>query len=204
VADRPRQRTLGIPTLGPPELEEPLRPSRQLFRTLYCAEHPRTAFREVLADFRPNAKARAEYRELFGTDLPAPRISAAWRDTKVLARGTLELLRGDLADLDEPTLRLPFARAQANLLTRLGVDHLDIAQIRSKDRALTQAVTRFLAEKGAAGVLYGSNLDDQPCAALFEGRARLSSVTGYKPEPLTLPHPELLAVCEEFGLVLEP
>lgn len=84
------------------------------------------------------------------------------------------------------------------------MDHLDIAQIRSKDRTLTQAVTRFLTEKGAAGVLYGSNLDDQPCAALFEGRARLSPVAGYEPEPLTPAHPELVAVCEEFGLVLEP
>jgi hypothetical protein len=84
------------------------------------------------------------------------------------------------------------------------VDHLDIAQIRSKDRALTQAVTRFVAEQGAAGVLYGSNLDDQPCAVLFEGRARLSPIDGYKSEPLTPTHPELVAVCEEFGLVLEP
>lgn len=176
----------------------------KLFRTLYCAEHPRTAFREVLANFRPNAKARAEYRDLFGTDLPAPRISAGWRDTKVLTRGTLELLRGDLADLDEPTLRLQFARAHATLLARLEVDHLDIAQIRSKDRALTQALTRFLAERGAAGVLYGSNLDDQPCAALFEGRARLSPLVGCEPDPLTRDHPDLKAVCEEFGLVLEP
>jgi hypothetical protein len=53
-------------------------------------------------------------------------------------------------------------------------------------------------------VRYGSNLDDQPCAALFEGLARLSLVAGYKPEPLAPAHPELVAVCEEFGLVLEP
>lgn len=92
----------------------------KIFRTLYCAGHPRTAFREVLADFRPNAKARAEYRELFGIDPPAPRISAAWRDTKVLAQGTLELLKGDLADLDAAVLRLKVARAHPDLLARLG------------------------------------------------------------------------------------
>jgi hypothetical protein len=152
------------------------------FRTLYCAEHPRTAFREVLADFRPNSKARAEYRELFGTDLPAHRITPAWRESKVLAQGTLELLRGGLVDLDHSTLRLEFARAHADRLARHGMDHLDIAQIRGKDRPLTQAVTRFVAERGAAGILYGSNLDDQPCAALFEGRARLVPASGYKPE----------------------
>ncbi len=114
------------------------------------------------------------------------------------------MLRGELADLDESTLRLQFTQAHANLLARLEVDHLDIAQIRSKDRALTQSVTRFLVERGAAGVLYGSNLDDQPCAALFEGRARLSPIAGCEPEPLARDHSDLMAVCEEFGLVLEP
>jgi hypothetical protein len=83
------------------------------------------------------------------------------------------------------------------------MDHLDIAQIRSKDRPVTQAVTRFLAGQGAAGIAYGSNLDDRRCAALFEGRARLSRVPGSRPEPLTPAHPDLVAVCEELGLVLE-
>jgi hypothetical protein len=82
------------------------------------------------------------------------------------------------------------------------MDHLDIAQIRGKDRPLTQAVTRFVAERGAAGILYGSNLDDQPCAALFEGRARLVPASGYKPEKLTPDHPDLVAICEELGLLL--
>jgi hypothetical protein len=73
----------------------------KLFRTLHCAEERRTAFREVLADFRPNAKARAEYRSLFDDDLPAPRVTSAWRTTRVLAQGTLKILKGDLVDIDD-------------------------------------------------------------------------------------------------------
>jgi hypothetical protein len=173
------------------------------FRTLYCAEQQRTAFREVLADFRPNAKARAEYKEIFGNDLPPPQVTAAWWQTKLLAQGALKILRGSLVEIDDPTLRQRFAQRHAVLLARHGMDHLDIAQVRSKDRSVTQEVTRFVSDQGAAGIVYGSNLADQPCAALFEGRSFLVAVEGSRPEPLTSSHPDLVAVCDELGLVLK-
>jgi len=172
------------------------------FRTLYCAEHRQTAFREVLADFRPNAKARAEYKEIFGDDLPPPRITSAWREGKVLAQGIVTVLEGVLVNVDDPELRQRFGQLHADLLTHHGMDHLDIAQIRSKDRPVTQAVTRFVAEQGAAGIIYGSNLDDLPCTALFEGRSLLVPVPGSDPEPLTPSHPDLMTICNEFGLLL--
>jgi hypothetical protein len=175
----------------------------KVFRTLYCAEQRATAFREVLADFRPNARARAEYRAIYGEDLPAPRVTPAWRAARALAQGTLEILRGDLADVDDPALRQRFARLHADLLSRHGMDHLDIAQIRGKDRPVTQAVTRFLADQGAAGIVYGSNLDDQPCAVLFEGRSFLAPAPGSSPEPLAASHPDLVAICGELGLILD-
>jgi hypothetical protein len=175
----------------------------KLFRTLYCAEQRRTALREVLADFRSNAKARAEYKDLFGSDLPAPRVTSVWRQTKLLASGSLKVLWGDLVKIDDPVLRQHFAQLHPGLLARHGMDHLDIAQIRGKDRPITQEVTRFVAAQEAAGIVYGSNLDDQPCAALFEGRSCLIAVDSSRPEPLTSSHPDLTAVCDEFGLVLE-
>lgn len=172
------------------------------FRTLYCAEQRRTALREVLADFRPNAKARAEYKELYGEDLPAPRIKAIWRQDRVLAQGAIRILKGDLIDIDEPGLRRQFEQQYKDLLAQHGLDHLDIAQIRNKDRGVTQTVARFVADRGGAGVVYGSNLDDLPCAALFEGRSLLIAVPGSDPEPLTLSHADLIAVCDEFELIL--
>jgi hypothetical protein len=175
----------------------------KLFRTLYCAEERQTALREVLADFRPNAKARAEFRDLYGDDLPAPRLTSVWRATKVLVQGVLMVLKGDLIDIDNPLLREQFARRHAALLAQHGMDHLDIAQIRSKDRSISQEITRFVANQGAAGIMYGSNLDDQPCAALFQGRSRLFPIKGSEPEPLTSTHPDLMMICNEFGLVLE-
>ena len=53
------------------------------------------------------------------------------------------------------------------------MDHLDISQVRSRDRIVTQAMSRALYERRYAGVRFGSNLDDRPCYALFEGRAEL-------------------------------
>jgi hypothetical protein len=45
------------------------------FRTVYCAEHPETSLREVLADLRPNLAAREAFADAFGVealeDLPA-------------------------------------------------------------------------------------------------------------------------------------
>lgn len=172
------------------------------FRTLYCAKNRLTAFRETLADFRPNAKVRADYRDKFGEDLPASKITPAWRRERVLAGGVIRVLQNELVDVDNPTLRQQFEKTYADLLVRHGMDHLDIAQIRSKERPITQAVTRFVAGRGSAGVVYGSNLDNQPCAALFEARARLDSVPGSDPEPLTASHPDLVAVCKEFDLLI--
>lgn len=80
------------------------------------------------------------------------------------------------------------------------MDHLDISQIRSKARAVTQAITRYILSLGGAGILYGSNLDDRPCAALFEDRALL--LPNGAPEALTSDHPDLNRVCHEYGLLL--
>ena len=120
----------------------------------------------------------------------------------MLAQGTVTVLQGFLVDIDDPALRQQFAQLHADLLANHGIDYLDIAQIRSKDRPVTQALTRFVADRAAAGIIYGSNLDDLPCAALFEGRSLLVPVPGSTPEPLTISHPDLVTICNEFGLLV--
>lgn len=52
----------------------------------------------------------------------------------------------------------------------------------------------------SAPAIYGSNLDNLSCVALFEGRASVAAEG--EPEPLIKAPPELLQVCEEFGLIL--
>jgi hypothetical protein len=177
---------------------------RREYRTLYCAESALTCLREVLADLRPNAKAIAELKEMFGHDTRAldgvGEIAAEWRDAHrlcpALAVSAYEFCHLD-ADVD---LRNDLEHELAELLTEHHMEHLDVAQVRSRDRIVTQTVSRELFERSYAGVRFGSNLDNQPCYALFEGRAELEP-NGEALE-LTSELPLLQQVCEEFGLRL--
>jgi hypothetical protein len=177
---------------------------RREYRTLYCAESDLTCLREVLADLRPNAKAIAELTALFGDATPAlegvGEVAPEWRDVHLLCPA-LAVSGGEFCHLDgDIELRRELERELAELLARHGFDHLDIAQVRSRHRIVTQTVSRALFERDYAGVRFGSNLDDRPCYALFEGKAELEP-NGH-PLELTPDLPALRQVCEEFGLVL--
>ena len=158
----------------------------------------------MLADLRPNAKAIVELKELFGEDTPALRgvgeVAAEWRDAHLLCPA-LALSGREFCDVDvEVELRNELEHELVLLLVEHEMDHLDITQVRSRDRIVTQAMSRALYERDFAGVRFGSNLDDRPCYALFEGRAELEP----DGEPLELePDLEPLRhVCDEFGLRL--
>ena len=178
--------------------------SRRRFRTLYCSQERTTALRETLADFRPNTKALAEFRALATTPgddpvFPPTRVPVGWRRKRLLAPAQVEYIAGgDLVDLNDPKVRTDLERTHAGLLHRHGMEHLDISQIRSRDRDVTQALARALFDLGAAGVAYGSNLDDLPCYALFEDRARL--IPDGDPEVLNPAHSDFMRICLEFGL----
>lgn len=159
----------------------------------------------MLADLRPNAKALAELRELFGEATPAVRdagvVRHAWCDEHRLCPARA-IGDGDLCDIDgDLTLRRDLEHEHARMLVEHGLDHLDVAQIRSRDRIVTQTVGRSLFRRGFAGVAFGSNLDDGRCVALFEGRSRLLQ-TGTA-LTLTPDLPALIDVCDELGLRLE-
>jgi len=174
------------------------------YRTLYCADCQLTCLREVLADLRAEPKVVAELRELFGPETDAldgaAEVGAEFREARVLAPAVIER-DGELSDLDKDAgLRNQLEVELHELLAAHGTDHLDIHEVRSREREVTQTVSRSLFERGYAGVQFGSNLDDQPCYALFEGRAELT-VNG-EPVQLAPELPELQQVCKEFSLKL--
>jgi hypothetical protein len=173
---------------------------RREYRTLYCAQRRVTCFRETLADFRPNTKAIAEYRSLFGEPPPlAGTVPRDWIDQRALAPGRIVIRRGELIGIDTPAVRREFESRYAELLAAHGMEHLDITELRSRDRIVSQTLGRFVFENGGAGVIYRSNLDDLLCAAVFEGKARLTP--DGEPEPLASSPRELARVCKELGLV---
>jgi hypothetical protein len=167
-----------------------------------------TCLREVIADLRPNAKARADFEQFQlaagvapgDIERPARTVTHAWRSRHALAPARVER-DGIFVELDNPRLREQLADAHAALLAEHGMPQLDIFQRRSKDRPVTQAISRSLYERGVAGLLFRSNLDDKRCLVLFEGRARLRAFGRAKPAPEDIP--DLLRVCAEYGLLLE-
>lgn len=181
--------------------------ARRRFRSVYCAERPETSLREVLADLRPNLKAKRAFAEVFGAssfeDLPAAPVTARWREEHLLAPAEL-VLDGELIDLGDPAVRADLEQRHSGLLVEHGLAHLDLHEITARRRVVTQTIAADLFDRCNAGALrFPSRLDGQPALVVFEGRGEL--VEAGDPVALTDPAPEsLLAVCREWGMELEP
>jgi RES domain len=179
--------------------------AQRRFRTLYLAELPETALREVLADLRPNRAAQARHIAKYGPeaadDFASEPVTAAWRRQHVLAPASVAL-DGHLVDLTDVSTRYEIEGAHLQLLSHYGMAHLDLHEITSRRRPVTQTIAGELFDQGAAAIRFPSRLDSNPCLAVFEGRATLEPAG----EPLNLidPPPEpLVNACAAWHLPLE-
>lgn len=178
----------------------------QRFRTIYLAEHPETSLREVLADFRPNLEALQSLAAAMGKealeDLPRASVTVSWRRQHLLASARVRL-DGELIDLNEPEVRAELERRHSDLLIEHGMKHLDLHEITSRRRVVTQTIAGDLYDRGAAALRFPSRLDGLPAIVLFEGRGDLEEAG--EPIELTDPPPEPLElVCREWNLALAP
>jgi hypothetical protein len=176
------------------------------FRTVYCAEHPETSLREVLADLRPNLDARKAFADALGVDaledLTAAPVTARWREEHLLVSARMAL-DGDLADLTRSEVRAKLEERHAALLLAHGLEHLDLHEITARRRVVTQSIAADLFDRGAAALRFPSRLDGLPALALFDGRAELEQVG--ESIKLNDPAPEpLLVVSREWNLAMEP
>lgn len=176
------------------------------FRTLYFAQRPETCLREVLADFRPNMAARQRHVERYGAeaadDFAAETVTARWRSQHVLAPVRLEL-DGQLVDLTDVPTRQAIEDRHRALLVEHRLEHLDLHEITTPRRAITQTVAAELFDHGAAAVRFPSRLDGEACVALFEGRGQIFLTAGLV--ALTDPAPQALTnVAAPWRLKLEP
>jgi hypothetical protein len=180
--------------------------SRRRFRTLYCAELPETCLREVLADFRPNLAAMRRHVERYGPAAaedfaPAP-VTAQWRRQHVLVSVAVRL-DGPLIDLTDVPTRQSIENRHVDLLVEHGLLHLDLHEITTHRRVVTQTIAADLFDRGVGAVRFPSRLDGTACIAVFEGRGSARLAGG--PIALTDPAPEpLRAVADEWQLELEP
>jgi hypothetical protein len=179
----------------------------QRFRSTYAARYQETALREVLADLRPNTAAVARYVAIFGDealeDLEPEQITAAWRRRNVLAPARVVPNDVAVVDLTEPAQTREVELAHAQLLAEHGMDHLDLHEITTRRRIVTQTIASDVYRLGAGVIRFASSRDGRPCFAILEGNAALEQTGDYI--PLTDPAPNALAVvAEEWGLTLEP
>lgn len=176
---------------------------RREYRTIYAADKKETCLREVLADLRPDKKAVADFKKLFGDDNSiecAGRVTRAWREKHVLVQVRINISSGEMADIESSSALADLSERLKAELAERKLKRLDITRLRSQDRDLTRAASRLLHDDGHAGIEFHSRLDSVLCHALFEGRARLDQAGGAI--PLSGQFPELLSVCAEYNLKL--
>jgi hypothetical protein len=168
---------------------------------LYFARRRITAFRETLQDLRPDTHTRADYRSLFGVDPPEPIVPSQWRADRRIARARFAAANEEIVDLEDLEIRRRLEEEYAPLLAAYGMRHVDISQLRSEQRIVTQTIALELWAQGKAGVAYNSNLDGQPCIAIFEGR---TSITPYGADrEITADDPDLVAAVGPWRLRIE-
>ena len=176
------------------------------FRTLYVAELPETCLREVLADYRPNLVAQQRHIERFGPEAaedfaPNP-ITAQWRRQHVLVSVDLHL-DGPLLDLIDLATRLEIEKRHLGLLREYDLEHLDLHEITTQRRVITQTIAAAAYDRGISAVRFPSRLDGGVYVALFEERG--SVTVNAAPIALTDPPPEpLVAVATAWDLTMEP
>ena len=175
------------------------------FRTLHFAEEPETALREVLADFRPNLAARQRHLERYGPagadDFGSEPVTQEWCIENVLA--PVRLHSRALIDLTDLPTRRRIEERHAELLLEHGLEHLDLHEITTARRPVTQTIAAQLFDRGAAAVRFPSRIDGGACVALFENRG--DAVLSGEPVLLTDPLPDsLITVTVAWALQLEP
>lgn len=190
------------------------------FRAVSCATNAIGAFGETLARFRPSDALLAELKSIGDEDPSAKTtksrdltasvagiVPTAWQLRRVLAQtGIDSSLR--FFDLATPASHQYLRAALTPSVTALGLGDLDFGAVVGPHRKLTQAIARHVYELRDnedmplfAGLRYLSRLNPEwECWAVFADRmihTPLSTVT------IAPGNPDLLAVCDIYGLRLE-
>ncbi len=182
------------------------------FRVLYFGEDRLSCFLEVLQNHRPDLAYLAHLNDLPDgdntPDLPSDRdiiASAHFVARDVLSRKRIQQMQPDRqmqwVDLRSLTLRESLRAEFARELRDSGATDLDLSAMTSGNRALTQAIARWLYEKGHGAVTYTSHFGcDYHCVALFEGA---SFIATSDPTAIVADDPDLGRALRLFGLLLD-
>lgn len=147
------------------------------YRVLYLAESATTCYVELLADQRPSLTALAALRllppgEPGDFEPKLGRIPKAWLvdwcQARALGRAELGPNQRWLDSYAAETRR-ELRGALADRLLELGLDDFDFGDALSRNRKLSQAVSRWAYEQGFQGIVFSSRFDyGLRCWAVFD------------------------------------
>ena len=111
----------------------------------------------MLADFRPNLGALRRHVERYGPEaaedfIDTP-VTAQWRIQHVLVPTVLQL-DGPLVDLTDVPTRQEIEDRHVELLLEHDLQHLDLHEITTSRRAITQTIAADLFDRGAGAVRF--------------------------------------------------
>lgn len=175
---------------------------RRQFRVLYVSEQRRACFLEGLAQFRPDPEALTRLSQVSGTDEPiAPAtVPPDWYRKRAVGTLVIHSTQGRWLDLRQLETREALRTELAQKLVELGLEDLDVSDVRSRNRELTQAIARWAYEQGYQGIVYKSRFDDSlDCWAIFEGALVGAAAP---PEPISRDDPDLRVAAQAFGIVV--
>jgi hypothetical protein len=154
--------------VGLARFDDPLRG----YRVLYVAEERVAAFLESLQDLRPNLGFLARLqRQPDPTLQESGRIDDEWNTRRRVGRLRLGTAQRWL-NLQSVETAEVLRREFAELLLDLGMRDFDVSIAGTKERRLTQPISRWAHERGFQGIKYTSRFGhDFTCWAIFEGAA---------------------------------
>jgi hypothetical protein len=145
------------------------------FRVWYFATELEGCYAETLAPLRPDPAVLAAVAGDEDGFMPLGEIPADWRQSRIAVRAVFPERRPFL-DVEDSGTRAILRKQLAWLLASLGLDDIDVAAIRSKDRRLTRWVAQWAwdrhespSQSPFAGIRFCSRLGSQwECWAVFE------------------------------------
>jgi RES domain len=128
-------------------------------------------------------------------------VTRQWRADRRVGRARIDEGGRTIVDLEDLAMRRSLEESHAALLAAHGMRNLDISQLRSSQRVVTQTIALDLYGQGCAGIAYNSNLDGGACVALFEGRADVQLYGAA--QQIDAGDPDLKSVCTAWGIAVE-
>ncbi len=175
------------------------------FRVWYFATELEGCYAETLAPLRPDPAVLAALEGDEPGFMPLGEVAADWRQRRIAVRATFPEGRPFL-DVEDAGTRASLRKELAWLLASLGLDDIDVAAIRSKDRRLTRWVAQWAwdahEQQGSpnfGGIRFCSRLGSQwECWAVFED----TRPNELERKPILLQDPALRNVAELYELRL--